>query len=163
MMTQNGLLLACVFAVMGTGLVAGVFLTFSDFVMKALASASPVCGIEAMQEINRKVYGSVFLVLFMGMAAYFIMLSGYAYFYLFGPVAIWIISGGSIYLVGVFLVTIVFNVPMNKRLDVLDTSSTDTIIYWEKYQHTWTIWNHVRTVASTLTMLCMLVACVLFG
>jgi uncharacterized membrane protein len=150
-----------VFAVMATGLVAGVFLAFSDFVTKALVSVAPDVGIKTMQKINRMVYGSIFLVLFMGMAAYFVVLSGYAYFYLISPATSWIISGGLFYLVGVFLVTIVFNVPMNKRLDALDASSTDTIIYWEEYQPMWTLWNHVRAAASTLTMLCLLIASIL--
>ena len=49
-------------------LVAGVFLAFSDFVMRSLSDASPRAGIEAMQIINRKVYSSVFLVWLLGLA-----------------------------------------------------------------------------------------------
>ena len=52
---------------MATGLVAGVFLTFSDFVMKSLFAAEPAAGTEAMQIINRKVYNSIFMVLLIGM------------------------------------------------------------------------------------------------
>ena len=63
------LLLATQLAVIATGLVAGVFLTFSDFVMRSLAASEAIAGAEAMQEINRKVYGSIFLTLFLGMTA----------------------------------------------------------------------------------------------
>jgi hypothetical protein len=48
-------------------LVAGVFMAFSDFVMRSLRVAAPGAGIEAMQQINREVYGSVFLVGLLGL------------------------------------------------------------------------------------------------
>ena len=57
------LFLATQLAVIATGLVAGVFLTFSDFVMRSLSASEAIAGAEAMQEINRKVYGSIFLTL----------------------------------------------------------------------------------------------------
>lgn len=38
------------------GLVAGVFLTFSDFVMRSLGAVTPASGIAAIQSINRRVY-----------------------------------------------------------------------------------------------------------
>ena len=46
------LLITTQIAVIATGLLAGVFLTFADFIMRSLTSARP----KAMQEINRKVY-----------------------------------------------------------------------------------------------------------
>ncbi len=55
-------------AVIATALVAGAFLTFSDFTMRSLAAANSETGIEVMQWINRKVYGSSFLALLLGMA-----------------------------------------------------------------------------------------------
>jgi hypothetical protein len=40
---------------LGCGLVAGIFFTFSNFVMKSLARLSPAQGIAAMQTINADV------------------------------------------------------------------------------------------------------------
>ena len=40
------------FAVLGTGLVAGIFLAFSSFIMAALAGLPSGNGISAMQAIN---------------------------------------------------------------------------------------------------------------
>ena len=51
----------------GMALVSGVFLAFSDLVMRSLRRASPTVGIEAMQMINREVYGSAFLVALLGL------------------------------------------------------------------------------------------------
>ena len=95
-------------SVISCGLVAGVFLTFSDLVMKSLAAPRPAGGIECMQVINRKVFKTVFMVLLLGMSA-------------LAPLLV----GGAIYLVGVLLVTLIFNVPMNQRLDALDFSGSE--------------------------------------
>jgi len=160
-MTINWILFVCGASVIACGLVSGVFLAFSDFVMKSLVTASPMSGIEAMQIINRKVYGSVFLTLFMGMAPVSLLMAGYAYFRVSGPAQAWIIIGAALYLIGAFLVTMVFNVPMNQRLDAMDLSAPETVAYWAKYARHWTFWNHVRTLASVGATLCFLVGCVL--
>ena len=46
------MLLLCQGAVIACALVVGVFLTFSDFVMRSLNWSSPEAGIEVMQSIN---------------------------------------------------------------------------------------------------------------
>ena len=70
-MTPQWMLLASEFSVIAFALVAGVFLTFSDFVMRSLAATQPAGGIEAMQQINRKVFRTLFMVLLIGMAITF--------------------------------------------------------------------------------------------
>ena len=128
-------------SVISCGLVAGVFLTFSDLVMKSLAAPRPAGGIECMQVINRKVFKTVFMVLLLGMSA-------------LAPLLV----GGAIYLVGVLLVTLIFNVPMNQRLDALDFSGSEVASYWKTYVPNWSFWNHVRTISSGASAICYLVA-----
>jgi len=101
-----------------------------------------------MQSINRRVYGSVFMVLFIGLAAVSVALGVGAAIFAGGPAATWIGAGGATYVVGVFFVTVMFNVPMNKRLDAMDPASAPAAAYWTTYLTTWTRWNHVRTIAS---------------
>lgn len=143
-------------------LVAGVFLAFSDFVMRSLSDASPRAGIEAMQIINRKVYSSVFLVWLLGLAPVSAILSAYAWAYISGPAQIWFIMGGALYFVGTFLVTIMGNVPMNTRLDRMAADGPATQVYWTSYATFWTLWNHVRTVASALAAAFFLIGCILY-
>ncbi len=156
-MTPLWFITLCGAAVIATGLVAGVFLAFSDFVMKALRATSTAPAIEAMQVINRKVYGSAFLVFLLGLAPVTLFIAMYAFATLSGPAAIWVISGGLLYVVGVIAVTMVCNVPMNKRLDALDHSSDEAAAYWQIYLSQWTAWNHVRTVASAASAVCLFV------
>jgi uncharacterized membrane protein len=50
-------------------LIAGVFLSFSDFVMRGLAQAPDTAGPNAMVGINWTVNHSIFMVLFIGLLA----------------------------------------------------------------------------------------------
>ena len=98
-------------------LVAGVFLTFSDFVMRSLAATQAAGGIEAMQHINRKVFRTLFMVLLIGMAIVSPLMAAAAFWQVSGPASAWIIAAAVTYVIGTFGVTVVFNVPMNERLD----------------------------------------------
>ena len=159
-MTSDLILIACAAAVIASGLIAGVFLAFSDFVIKSLCASSPASGIEAM---HRKVYGSVFLTLLIGMALTSVALGLYASVHMTRPAAAWIIAGCALYAIGVFIVTMVFNVPMNQRLDTMNHENTETTSYWTVYASSWTLWNHVRTIASAGSAVSFLIGCLLLS
>ena len=42
----------------------------------------------------------------------------------------------------------VFNVPMNDTLAAMKPERPDAAAYWQEYLSTWTMWNHVRTIAG---------------
>ncbi len=141
------------------GVVSGVFLTFSDFVMRSLDAARTAAGVEVMQVINREVYRSVFMFLFLGMSALSLFLVVYAYFRLAGPATSWVMAGGTIYFTGVFVVSVVFNVPMNNRLEAKEYSGTEAATYWTNtYMPHWTFWNRIRAISSAVAAVCYLVA-----
>lgn len=142
-------------------LIAGVFLAFSDFVMRSLRRASPDAGVEAMQEINREVYSSVFLVWLIGMAPVGAALGIHAIVGLEGPAAPWFAAGAALYVIGTFVVTMLGNVPMNKRLDRMRPGQAITQDYWSTYVTFWTLWNHLRTASSALAAGCFLIGLVL--
>ncbi len=158
-MSLDLILITSTVSVIACGLIAGVFLAFSDFVMKSLFTAQPAGGIEAMQLINRKVYGSAFLLLLVAMLVVSMVLAFYALIYMTGSAAGWIIAGCALYVIGVFAVTVVFNVPMNQRLDAMDHESTEAASYWTVYASSWTLWNHVRTFASAASAASFLIGC----
>jgi uncharacterized membrane protein len=60
------------------------------------------------------------------------------------------VVGCAFYLVGTFLVTAVFNVPMNDVLETVDPAGPDAAGTWTTYVEKWTVWNHVRSVAALL-------------
>lgn len=157
-MIEPWILIAGIVSVMAYALVAGVFLTFSDFVMASLGAAAPAGGVEAMQIINRKVFRTLFMVMLLGMTLASPMLAAYAYWELSGPAVAWVVTGGAVYFVGTFLVTMVFNVPMNVRLDRMDHQSAEAAAYWQRYVPVWSFWNWVRTTASAAAAVCLLMA-----
>ncbi len=119
--------------------------------MRSLDTANSPGGIEVMQVINREVFKWVFMTLFMGMAAVSIVIIGYIYVNLTGPAAILIMLAAGFYLVGVFGVTVVFNVPLNHLLEGMDFTSEVALDFWRtRYLPDWTFWNSVRTFASVL-------------
>ena len=147
------------FAIIAYALVGGVFLAFSDFIMRSLALTGGHGGVEAMQVINREVFRWVFMALFLGMAAVSLFVAGYGAFGTSGPAGTLIMMAGLVYLIGCFGVTVFFNVPMNEALACMEMSSGTTRDYWlQTYVPRWTFWNSVRTVASAVSA-----ALLLFG
>jgi uncharacterized membrane protein len=146
-------------SILAYALVAGVFLAFSDFIMRSLALTGGVGGVEAMQVINREVFRWVFMVLFLGMAAVSVLIAGHAWLGLSGPASALIGVAALVYLFGCFGVTVAFNVPMNQALAGMDLTSEATRDYWlQSYVPRWTFWNSVRTAAAALSA-----ALLLFG
>ena len=159
-MTQHWMLIASEFSVIAYALLAGVFLTFSDFVMRSLAATQPAGGIEAMQHINRKVFRTVFMVLLIGMAVMSPLMAVAAFWQGSDPASVWVIAAAITYVVGTFGVTVAFNVPMNERLDRMAHDSAVAASYWHRYVPAWSFWNSVRTLASAAAAVFMLMAVV---
>jgi uncharacterized membrane protein len=143
---------------LGCGTIAGVFFAFSSFVMKALARLPADDAISAMQSINVAAVNSWFLAAFLGTAALSAATVVAALLQWSEPFALFLLLGGLAYLAGCFLVTIVFNVPMNDALAALPVTAPDRADRWTTYLAHWTTWNHIRTVASILAALVLTLA-----
>ena len=129
-MTRTLLLVALI----GSGLMGGVFVAFSVAVMPALARRPAAEAVAMMQAVNRVIVGPAFLLLFLGtgvVAAAAAVLDTGA------------VVGAALYLAGALGVTMVVNVPLNNALEA-DGEAT-----WARYQRRWTAWNHLRALAST--------------
>ena len=146
-------------AILAFALVSGVFLAFSDFIMRSLAYTSGVGGVDAMQVINREVFRWIFMALFIGMAPLSLLIAAYGGFFVGSGPGTLMIAAGLIYFIGCFGVTVCFNVPMNEALAGMEATSDETIEYWTStYLPRWTFWNTIRTIASGLSA-----ALLLFG
>ena len=141
---------------LGAATVAGVFFAFSSFVMKALAQLPAAQGVAAMQRINVVVLNAGFLGVFMGTALLAAVCVGVSLMAWSGQRSLWLLAAGLLYLVGTFVVTVVFNVPRNERLARMDGSSSDAAAHWPVYVLEWTRWNHVRTAAALASAACAL-------
>ncbi len=149
-------------AAVGSGLVAGIFYAFSTFIMKALGKLPPEKGIAAMQSINVTILNPWFLPLFLGTAAVCALITVLAFMQrpTIAASLPWLLAGSVLYVVGSFILTMVFNVPRNNALDAVNASSAEGARVWADYLKTWTFWNHARTVASLGAMAAFIMALV---
>ena len=143
------------FSAIGCGLVAGLYFAFSTFIMTALGRIDQAAGISAMNAINVDILRSLFMPFFLGTTLSSAALAGLAIFRWSEAGAAAMLVGGVLYVLGMFVVTMVFNVPLNDALAAVDLNSPAAATLWTRYLSDWTFWNHVRTITST-------VACALF-
>ena len=143
------------FSAVGCGLLAGVYFAFSTFVMTALGRIGQAPGIMAMNAINTTIVQSLFMPFFLGTTLASLTLAIVAILRWGEPGATAMAAGGVLYVLGMFVVTMIFNVPLNDALAAVHPASAEATKIWARYLNDWTLWNHVRTISSTA-------ACVLF-
>ncbi|OCK59055.1 anthrone oxygenase family protein [Bradyrhizobium sp. LMTR 3] len=143
------------FCGIGCGLLAGLYFAFSTFIMTAFGRIGQASGIAAMNAINVTIVQSLFMPIFLGTTAASAALAVTALLRWSEPGAMAMLAGGVLYVLGMFVVTMVFNVPLNNALAATDPTSHEAASLWARYLTDWTWWNHVRTVSSTA-------ACALF-
>jgi uncharacterized membrane protein len=99
-----------------------------------------------MNSINTRIVRSLFMPLFLGTTL------GGAVLAIIGlldlPGGALLVAGGTVYVLGMFAVTMIWNVPLNDALAAAQ-GKPGADATWTRYRQQWTRWNHVRTVAST--------------
>jgi uncharacterized membrane protein len=134
-------------AVVGSAVSGGVLFAFSSFVMRALADLPDEEGIAAMQSVNRKAPTPLFMVVFLGTAAVCVALFVVAVRHAGLHASRYQMIGSALYLAGILL-TVVYHVPHNNALALVDPNGPGASQVWKTYVTTWTAWNHVRTFTS---------------
>lgn len=156
---SNFLYILTFISILGCGLIAGIFFAFSTFVMQALSRLKASKGIEAMQNINVTVLNLWFLGTFMGTAVICLILAVSTYWRWGQPGMNYLLTGSLLYIIGTFLVTVFYNVPMNNALKSMVSTSEEASDYWLYiYLTKWTFWNHVRTTAALLGAISLIIA-----
>jgi uncharacterized membrane protein len=143
---------------LGCGLMAGLFFAFSSFIMKALSRLPAPQGIAAMQSINVAVINPVFLSVFFGTAAGCFLLTMLSLFGWHEPGSEYLLAGSLLYLLGTFLVTVIFNVSLNRALAAVEPASAEGARLWSVYLRSWTRWNHVRALAALVATASLMLA-----
>ncbi len=137
-------------ALVGAGLNAGVFFSYSTFTMGGLKRLAPAAGAAAMQEINREAPKPPLMVLMFGTAVLTVALAVNAIANMDETASAYHLVAGGVFLVGVIFMTGLYHVPRNNRLDGLDAASSEGTTYWATYLREWVRMNHVRTVAPAV-------------
>ena len=139
---------------LGAGLAGGGFLVFSTFVLQGLDALPADRAVAAMRQINRRAVNPLFMLTIFGtaVAALALVVAGLTRD---GADDVLRVAGAVLYLVGAVGVTVVGNVPLNRRLDALGDpgdpgdgrASTEV---WAAFRSRWLAFNHVRTLSAAV-------------
>ena len=136
--------------VLMTGLMAGVYFVFSVVIMRSLARLPDNEGANAMNSINDVIVKTSFLPLFfVSTIAHLALLIWSLINEGFGSAYFW---ASLVYVMGMFGVTLVGNVPLNNQLKASAIDQTQLAENWLIYTKKWTRLNHVRTLCCTCSL-----------
>jgi len=138
-------------AALSSGLIAGVYFAFSGFIMQAFGKINTTQAIAAMNAINETILRSLFMPLFFGSSIISLCLIIVAFAHWGEAGTELTLIAGAVYFIGMFVCTVVFNVPLNNSLAKTDPNSDNAHEAWSRYLKNWTKWNHLRTVSSLVT------------
>jgi uncharacterized membrane protein len=147
-----------VVAAVGAACNGGVLYAFSAFVMPALERLPAAQGVAAMQSINVTAVRAPFMLVFAGTALLSVAVIVVALTSLGESHAPWLLAGAVLYLVGVFGLTMAYNVPRNDALDALVPDAPETVQAWKTYLAEWTRANHVRAAAGLASAAALVIA-----
>ena len=152
---SSWLRLACALWV---GVMAGFFFAFSFVVMPGLGAMEPLAALASMQAINLAVRNALFALGFFGALVLCIGVALHALIRRDAPASWFALAAAAIYLVGAFGVTSAFNVPLNGEIAPLDPARPENAGVMVTYIAEWTLWNHVRTLASLAAFVLLLLS-----
>jgi uncharacterized membrane protein len=146
-----------------TALVAGLLYAYSCSVNPGLSKLSDEGYVAAMQSINRAIQNPLFFASFMGTLVLLPLSTwmGYrthhsTYFFL-------LLSASIIYLIGVFGVTVLGNIPLNQALDqftLQQASAKDITDHRVLFELPWNKFHSIRTLSAVAALVLVIVACV---
>ncbi|MEO8404869.1 MAG: anthrone oxygenase family protein [Chitinophagaceae bacterium] len=146
-----------------TALITGLFYSYSCSVNPGLGNLPDNQYLAAMQSINRAILNPVFFASFMGTL---ILLPVCAWMYYGQPDSnrfTLLLIAALVYAIGTFGVTMACNVPLNDALNAFDLKSATAeslMAQREKFEATWNKWHMVRTVASLISLILVVAACI---
>lgn len=157
MTTMNLILIA---SALVSGLIAGLFYSYSCSVNPGLGALSDVGYLAAMQSINRVILNPPFFLSFIG-TLLLLPLSTYQHFGS-GQRFYWLLGATLVYAIGTFGVTLFGNVPLNDALDKVNlTSSAQELAQFRlRFEIPWNRLHFIRTVASVVSFAMVVMACV---
>lgn len=151
--------MAIVALVLVMGLSAGLCFTWSNAITPGIGRLDDLGYLQSFQQMNRTIINPLFFAVFFG--PFFLNLVS---IYLFkghsSQLLWWLIAAGIIYFLGVLIVTIFGNVPLNEILDKTDLgmASLDELKQLrEKFEFRWNRLHSIRTFTSIISFLMLVI------
>ena len=148
-------------AILLTGLMAGIFFTWSNAVKPGIGKLSDIEYLRALQSMNRVILNNAFKIIFLG-AIIAVALVPVFYFNLYPKNIFWLfVFTLVIYWIGVFGVTVSGNIPLN---EILDKTNLESITLEEiktlrkSIELKWNNYNLIRCISSGITFILLIVS-----
>ena len=146
-----------------TGLTAGLCFTWTNAVTPGIGQLDDLGFLQSFQEMNRTIINPTFILVFFG--PFFGHLLTVYLKHRNADTAFWIyVIAAVLFILGVVLVTILKNVPLNEILDKTDlpkTSAEDLRALRQKFEMPWRQWHLVRTLCSILSFALLLIGMII--
>ena len=146
-----------------TGLTAGLCFTWANAVTPGIGRLDDLGFLHAFQQMNRAILNPIFIVVFMGPT-----ITHIANIFLFkstSPTVFWLILTAAIlYLIGLVLMTILGNVPLNEMIDKVDLLSAtpeELKSLRDQFEIRWNRFHMVRTITTSLSFALLIVSILL--
>jgi uncharacterized membrane protein len=148
-------------AILLTGLMAGIFFTWSNAVKPGIGKLGDIEYLRALQSMNRVILNNAFRIIFLG-AIIAVALVPVFYFNLYPKNIFWLfVFTLVIYWIGVFGVTVSGNIPLN---EILDKTNLESITHEEiktlrkSIELKWNNYNLIRCISSGITFILLIVS-----
>jgi uncharacterized membrane protein len=147
-------------AIVTAGLIAGLFFGFSTAINPAFLKLDNLAYIKAMQGINERILNPVFLSCFV-LPCILLPLSAWLHFKAgAGLGGILFAVAALIYIIGVFGLTAVVNVPLNNQLAAYNTGAMTGEQLAVARDHFAIPWNQAHTWRTVLSVICFAISVV---
>lgn len=147
-----------------TGLMAGIFFTWTNAVTPGIGKLSDLEYLSALQSMNRVILNPAFYIAFFGPVILLPLATMLNYYSNPGIIFKLLILAAIFYLLGVFLVTVIGNIPLNNLLDKSKLESIslgDAKILRAAIEKKWNNFNLIRSITSAISFLLLTVSCLL--
>ena len=135
------------------GLTSGLLFIFAFAVNPGLARLSEEEYFRAMKYINIVILNPIFFLVFMGPLITMPILTYMSWndssMFILIPIST------ILYLLGVLLITAIKNVPLNNKLEKLNSTEFKGVFIW--YRKPWNFWHNIRTFFSIISFLMLII------
>ena len=157
-MEINFKIIVFIVSILFAGLTAGLCFTWSNAVTPGIGRLDNIGFLKAFQAMNRAIINGQFMIVFMGPT---VLLFLTTYLFRNTNTVFWLFLVAAIlFFVGVGLVTVFGNVPLNEILDASNLGLLSKLELQElrdKFEQPWNRWHTIRTVSSFISFLLLLV------
>ena len=142
-----------VIIILQIGLTSGLLFIFAFAVNPGLARLSEEEYFRAMKYINIVILNPIFFLVFMGPLITMPLLTYMSWndssMFILIPIST------ILYLLGVLLITAIKNVPLNNKLEKLNSTEFKGVFIW--YRKPWNFWHNIRTFFSIISFLMLII------